>query len=213
MSVMDKLVEVSDMTAVEVCLVIARSNPNITRMGFAAYTPQPSMSREIAMNAARGKATSLKRRLRQNSILPEDIIWLERKHVTLERIVAMIDALPADGALALVSRVGEEIRTERHIPMMDFDFPVAKESIREIVNFIKGFTELHGYILATGGGFHFYGIDLVTRDGLDVFLGKCLRMAPCTLGRYVGHQLEDRHMVLRISPKPNGSFPVVVAQV
>lgn len=214
MSAKDRISKSPGMTSVEVCLSIAEMNPDIAAMGFAAYTPQPSMSREIAMNAARGKATPLERRLRRNRFLSEDIIWLKRRNITLERIVDMIDVLSPGDSLALVSTVKlSGVRAEQHIPMMDFDYPATEENLREITDFMQRFAGIQGYVLNSGGGFHFYGIEPVTYGNLTVFLGKCLMNSPCTLGRYIGHQLWDHCMALRISPKSNGSFPMVVAQV
>lgn len=212
MPAIDEMVGLTGISAAEVCLAIAEMN-GVSALGFAAYKPQSSMSREIERAAAKGKAIPLAKRLRHVPLFAP--IWLEHDNMTLESIASMIDSLPEGSVLTLVSRVRAFGREEElHIPMMDFDYPAAeKGNSSRIVGFLRSIN-MSGYLVCSGDHFHFYGDKVVTYRELAEFAGKCLLYDHRTLGRYIGHQLLDGRMNLRISPKPPSRFyPVVVAPV
>jgi len=131
---------------------------------------------------------------------------------SLERI-ALIRSERPGWALALSSSVDTDLG-ERHLPMMDFQCPVA-DIYRDVVcTAMAKVMPLPGVVVESGLSYHYFGASLTTVEEWLTFLGRCLLLSPFTDTRYIGHRLIDRECVLRIAPddvKP--AMPRVIAVV
>ena len=116
--------------------------------------------------------------------------------------------------LVLNSRVALEGGESKHIPMLDFHFPVSRANEEVALFIIRNLDVMGGYLLDSGKSYHFYGKSLLTDDELPVFLGRALQFCPIIDRAWVAHQLIERSCGLRISQKPDGGqVPVLVQDV
>jgi hypothetical protein len=126
---------------------------------------------------------------------------------------ALISELRGDQILAISSAVKTNKQKVRHLPLIDFH---CKESTINLntVKMIVAELGLSGFIIKSGGSYHFYGKALVDEEMLANILARALLFAPIVDHRWVAHQMIERACGLRMSPgKQYWWCPQVVAEV
>jgi hypothetical protein len=113
----------------------------------------------------------------------------------------------------LASRVTTRRGEARHVPMLDFRFIPSSRNQRLIASVLKALDAPGGYLLSSGGSYHYYGSTLLTSRGLTSFLSRSLLYSPIVDKAWVAHQLIQGYCGLRISTKPGRPEPRLVARV
>ena len=126
----------------------------------------------------------------------------------------MAQSLRGHQLLGVVSRVSLADGGSGHIPMMDFLCAASTRNLDVLTRLLREIGQARGFLLESGRSYHYYGVEILTEEAWQRFLGKCLLMFGYVDDRYVGHQLVDGHCVLRLSAgRLKASLPRVVAQL
>lgn len=135
--------------------------------------------------------------------------------IKFEEIKELVEEEREKFILSAMSVVKMEDGSFAHIPMIDFsssgvghDLSKAKEGLGKI-------RQKRGFLLNSGNGLHYYGLNLLSKDEWPQFLGRCLllnmRETRIVDHRFIGHRLIDGYSCLRVtahSTKPTA--PTVV---
>ena len=107
-----------------------------------------------------------------------------------------------------------------HIPMMDFCISKGTQGLETLKDRLNKLGIKNGWILESGGSYHFYGLDLFEGDQWLDFLGSCLltsivhsrdNIEQVADPRYIGHSLRRGCCALRVTSRGEKSFiPTVV---
>ncbi|MDD2697007.1 MAG: hypothetical protein PHE52_02525 [Candidatus Pacebacteria bacterium] len=184
------------MAAVEVVIEIAKSAPEISSVFFAVYTP------------ATLKDFVSDRIERHNP--PDEIIKVKREDIVKGDphyfFQPLIDWPLANGKRHLA--ISSEIKLQGdkksfHIPLVDFKCENTPENLERVRNFLTKIGQKTGVILNSGRSYHYYGLDILSKDEWRVFMAKCLLSDLADLKlldvHYIGHSLWDGYSILRIS--------------
>jgi len=137
-----------------------------------------------------------------------------RNEMSAETLRVIAQSLRENQVLGLVSAVSLLDQGSRHIPMMDFKCNPSTRNRDVLMLLLRKIGQRKGYLLESGRSFHYYGIELLSEEEWQVFLGKCLLMSDYVDDRYIGHQLVDGYCVLRLSAgKLRPGVPTVVAEL
>jgi len=138
---------------------------------------------------------------------------INRAECTDDTFRRLIAGLGKGQILAISSAVGTDNGNQKHIPMLDFHCKETSTNLAVVRTVIRELG-LNGFIAASGGSYHFYGLNLVDTDELISILGKSLLFSPIVDHRWVAHQLIERACGLRISPGKSYQFcPRVIDSV
>jgi hypothetical protein len=113
--------------------------------------------------------------------------------------------------LVLSSKVTLASGVTRHLPMLDFRFAASSRNQKLITAVLSALDASPGYLLTSGGSYHFYGRNLLTTTRMRQFLSRTLFYNPIVDKAWVAHQLFQDYCGLRISPRsPQGAPRVIV---
>lgn len=110
-----------------------------------------------------------------------------------------------DSMLVLSSEVTLINGQRKHIPMLDFRFTPSRAQQRLIQFVLQELRAPPGYLLISGGSYHYYGGQLVSVDELRRWLAHSLLYSPLLDKIWIAHQLIEGRCGLRVSPKPSGA--------
>jgi len=119
--------------------------------------------------------------------------------------------------LAFSSKIKlQENKENFHIPLMDFKCENTPENLERVRNFLVKIGQKTGVILDSGRSYHYYGVDILSKDEWRVFMAKCLLSDLADLKlldvNYIGHSLWDGYSILRISSSEQyPKIPTVVS--
>jgi len=135
---------------------------------------------------------------------------LERAEITtdgLERIIA--DTAPGHG-VALSSRVVLAGGATAHIPMLDFHCPHSAGLAALLKQALLTMQQSRGVLVKSPRSYHYYGLEVVSPEGLTAFLARALLIDPLVDARYIAHRLIDGVCRLRLGAARNkGSAPTI----
>jgi len=189
----------SSLTAYDVVLDIVRAQPGIDSVCSVVYVESENWLDEV--NGTGLTPLALKRALRQDAG-PRIFAEIPRGAVLQGALLTRQAQLASNELLGITSRISTQQKGEMHIPMMDFHCAISSKNLGILSELLSETGQEHGFILESGRSYHYYGKEVLTRDQWIGFLGKCLLMKNFVDERYVGHQLVDRHCVLRLSTSP-----------
>jgi hypothetical protein len=130
-----------------------------------------------------------------------------------DKLRGLIAQLIRGQILAISSEVQTIDGLFRHLPMLDFHCRESDANLNAVKTIIHELG-LTGFVVSSGGSYHFYGRSLVDEQGLITLLSRSLLFSPIVDHRWVAHQLLERACGLRISPgKEYQSCPKVIAEI
>lgn len=98
-----------------------------------------------------------------------------------------------------------------HIPLLDFKAPYSSRNCMLVSDCVRQLG-LKGLVINSGRSFHFWGGDLVTKEGLLALLGRFSLLHPISDKSWAAHQIMEGSASLRITPRHN-QWPEVVARI
>lgn len=102
---------------------------------------------------------------------------------------------------------------ERHIPMIDFGCSCSESNLLEVEKTLLNLGQKQGFVLESGGSYHFYGMDMLTETEWREFMEKCKKQ-PAVDKDWPRYQLADKFSALRVSTSTSKPIlPKVIAQI
>lgn len=199
-------------SAYEVVAHIVDSNPDVESLSLVTYHEAPDWA-DLPQPA---EGDDLRWRLLglQQDAGERILTELVRNEISAERLRAIAQSLRGQQLLGVVSRVSLAGGGSGHIPMMDFLCAPSTRNLDTLTRLLREIGQARGFLLESGRSYHYYGVEILTKDAWQRFLGKCLLMFGYVDDRYIGHQLVDGHCVLRLSAaRLKASPPRVVAEL
>jgi hypothetical protein len=122
-------------------------------------------------------------------------------------------ASPPDGyGIAISSRIEFRDGGEAHLPMLDFRCPHSSAAVPALRAALAKMGQRCGVLVRSPRSYHYYGLELVNKEGLVQFLAKALLIAPIVDARYIAHRMLDGNCRLRLAAvRGKGAAPVVEA--
>jgi len=203
-------------TASQTLVGLVESNKIISSLTLVTYKVQQSIDERLSTPVLRDpdallNETSVNELLRQDQSYDRET-QIDRAELTTTFLDEFLDKVEPGFAVALSSKIQLIDGSTRHLAMMDFRCRPSPEQARSVkIELTRRVGQPNGILLNSGRSFHFYGLKLLSEEGLRVFLAKCLLLESLVDGRYIGHRLRDGACRLRISPtdlKPH--VPLVI---
>lgn len=135
---------------------------------------------------------------------------LSRKEVTCENLEAIVHSAPRDYGVAMSSCLVLYNGTRAHLPMLDFHCTHSEEMVGVLKRALRAMGQRRGVLVQSPRSYHYYGLQLVTRDLLIDFLARALLFAPIADPRYIAHRLIDGTCRLRLGAvEGRGAAPMI----
>jgi hypothetical protein len=140
--------------------------------------------------------------------------WINRDEIVIGGLRRLIENSDARCYTAISSAVRLKIGGTRHLPMLDFHIRPSDDSVYIIENTLDQIAPTNGWILESGGSYHFIGDSPVRRTNLVKFLARALLYSPITDRTWISHQIYEGSCTLRISnnPRSGAGAPKVVSR-
>ena len=211
---------------------IWRANPNIDTFYFYAANPyykseSGDFNPAVHTSSLAYGEVSRSRPLALTSTIVGQRVWFEMfNNLGFAKQIKGLSDTPGakeligkyqeDFILCIASVVKLDDGSFKHIPMIDFssrfekDLSKAEEAMRTI-------GERKGFILDSGRGLHYYGIDLLSEGEWPKFVGRCLLLNTKDIkisdDRYFGNRLRDGYGGLRIAAHSTKPFAPKIVRI